>query len=65
MYFQSLSSNTSKSALDSGPNLLDIGGGGGGGSDVVTTGDFADFQSANANGDFNPRASSGRWLTGI
>ncbi|XP_060574552.1 clathrin interactor 1-like isoform X7 [Ruditapes philippinarum] len=51
---QSISSTSSRSNLDNGPNLLDMGNPVGGGSE--STGDFADFQSAN--NDFNPRAST-------
>ncbi|XP_045188906.2 clathrin interactor 1-like isoform X3 [Mercenaria mercenaria] len=51
---QSVTSSTSRSTLDNGPNLLDMGNPVGGGSD--STADFADFQSAG--NDFNPRANS-------
>lgn len=48
---QSTTSTSSRITSDTGPNLLDIGG-------TSEPADFADFQSANTNGDFNPRGDS-------
>ena len=54
--FQSVSSVSSKNTAEAGPSLIDMGHPTSAGSEGFA--DFADFQSANATGEFNPRSQS-------
>ena len=47
---------SSRTTQEAGPSLIDMGHPVGGGGEGFA--DFADFQSATANGEFNPRAQS-------